>query len=659
MADNLQDKQSLSFDQGTWEQIFETIPALIMIIGRDHKIIRANQALAQLVGTTPEALIGKTCYSVFHETDAPPLFCPHFKLLEEGKPQTITTEEKRLGGHFIITEKPLFDSKNRIVGGVHVAWDISEQKRAEEAAESANRAKSDFLARMSHEIRTPMNAILGMTELTLSSDLKPDHMDNIKTIRDTSEHLLGIIDDILDLSRIEAGKTELQRIDFSLDELLNKVLQIFTPMVRQKDLYLNLNRKPSAPGHLKGDPQRLQQILVNLIGNGIKYTETGGVTITVSDTVSDEVSGASSDEDLLNETAKTLSFSIKDTGIGIPFENQPDIFNSFTQFGDMKRRYGGTGLGLAISQRLVKQMNGEMGLKSRPGEGSEFFFTVRLELGEAKERPVQKEEAEAVGPENQPLKILLAEDNPLNARISKLLIEKLGHSAVVVEDGRKALVALFKEPFDLVLMDLEMPHMDGFDAASRIRRGEAGRENSNIPIVALTAHALAEFKSRCEEAGMDDYITKPVDFHKLSSAIRRNADSSAGAAPRPERLSLSRLKDHPVLNRQEALHRLGGDESLYEKALKIFSEKGGEALAKLQSALGEGEMVEIRRYAHSLKSPFGLIGAESCLELSSRIERAAIAGDRKNIDALFKLLEEELNRLKKELEPFSESAATI
>ncbi len=656
-------RQMDPFDSEIWEQIFDTIPALIMIIGKDHRILRANRAMARKVGMRPEEMAGKTCYSIVHKTDSPPAFCPHFKLWKEGMPQTVSAEDEGMGGYFMVSENPLFDAQNRLIAGIHVAWDISAQKQAEKNAESANRAKSDFLARMSHEIRTPMNAILGMTELTLGSDqssdlgsdLMPDQIENIKTIRDTSAHLLGIIDDILDLSGIESGRINLKSVDFSLTDLLDRVLNIFTSMVRKKDLYLNLNRDADAPEHLKGDPQRLEQILVNLIGNGIKYTETGGVTVTVSAASPEKELPKGSDQ----TPERALFFSVKDTGIGIPFEDQGDIFNSFTQFGDMKRRYGGTGLGLAISQRLVEQMKGEIGLKSRAGEGSEFFFTVRLEPGEMPKKADRKEAIEADAAIERPLRILLAEDNPLNARISKLLIEKLGHDAVVVEDGRRAMVALFKERFDLVLMDLEMPEMNGFDAAMRIRRGEAGRDNSEIPIVALTAHALTEFKSRCEEAGMDDYITKPVDFHKLSLAIRRNADVSPERRHKVRPFSPSRLKDHPVLNRQEALHRLGGDESLYGKALKIFSEKGAEALARLRSAIGENEMGEIRRHAHSLKSPFGLIGAESCLELSSQIENAAIAGDRKNVNELFKLLEEELDRLKKELEPLSEVAAAI
>jgi two-component system sensor histidine kinase/response regulator len=777
----------------------------IFWIGPEGRLGYVSEATCRALGYTREELLQMTIFDV--DPTAPSPWSGHWQELKRQGSLTFETTHRTKGGKLLPVEVTAnyveFDGQEYDFGFTR---DISERKRAEEelrrakeAAEAANRelehaversnqaaleaqaaneAKSFFLANMSHEIRTPMNGVCGMTDLLLETDLTDEQRDYAQTVRSSAEALLTVIGDILDFSKIEAGKLEMESIDFDLRTTLEDLTTLLAFRANESGVELTTLVEPDVPQVLRGDPGRLRQVLTNLAGNAIKFTEQGQINITVSVAARDEHS-------------LTLKFMIRDTGIGIPTDLLDHLFQPFTQADvSTTRKYGGTGLGLSIAKALVEMMGGSIGAESKVGEGSTFWFTTALSTGTAEAAEFVSWEAadisgvrilavddnetnrrvlagmleswgcghvevasgaqalqvlQAAVEENDPFRvaildmhmpemdgemlgrsiksdpalqetalvmmtsggvrgdagraaevgfaaylvkpvrqsqlydclagvlrsgtherdsgaaalplitrhtlaerarrrarILLAEDNPINQKVAVKTLEKLGFAADVVSNGREAVSALRSAHYDLVLMDVQMPEMDGMEATRLIRRPGSGVVDTHTTIVALTAHAMAGDRQKCLDAGMDDYLSKPIKSAELLEVLERwlperpdarsaavSPPSEAPDAPPPDAAFAPDAEEERVFDEAVLLEVLGGDR---EAAAEIAAEFLGDAavqVGELQLAVGRGDRQEIRRRAHTLKGASASVGAQALRAHAAGLEEMAQAGDDK------------------------------
>ncbi len=800
IADRLRAEEAASREKSLLDALMDNTPDAIYFKDLNSRYIRINQGHARKYGLEdPARAIGKSDFDFFSHEHAQAAFEDEQRVMSTGLP-IINKEERetwpdRPDTWVSTTKMPLYDNRGRLMGTFGISRDITARKLAEvelrkakELAEMANRAKSEFLANMSHEIRTPLNGVLGMTELALDTSLTAEQREYLELVRSSADSLLRVINDILDFSKIEAHKLDLDPIEFKLRDSLEATMKALAVRAHQKGLELVCDVAPDVPDDVVGDPTRLRQILTNLTGNAIKFTEQGEVVTRVS-------------LESMEEKNAVLHFEVADTGIGVAPEHRQSIFDPFSQAdASTRRKYQGTGLGLTISSRLVEMMDGRIWMESEVGRGSVFHFTVRLgrvgrvaapappanadllvglpvlvvddnatnrrilaetlrrwgaeptlaDNGEAAlqalsnarsngspfalvltdarmpkmdgftlaehiqkdhhlagatimmltlggrrgdaslcrrlgvaaylTKPVGQSELweaimsviDASSRPNEPrtlvtrhtlreahsmnsenfstftgLRILLAEDNAVNQAVATRLLNKMGHEVVVAENGLQALAALEKQTFDLVIMDVQMPEMDGFEATAEIRKREK-EQGGHQPIIAMTAHAMKGDRERCLAAGMDAYITKPVQRRDLYEAIEKvMVEFAANRLARPVKVaeqSLTQEKEEPF-DYAAALDRLEGDQELLAELATLFLGGLPGKLAALRKAMDERDSKAVQEVAHSLKGEIGNFVAQSAFEAALRLETLGREDNFAPMDEAYRALEASIGAL--------------
>ncbi|MEI6350310.1 MAG: ATP-binding protein [Verrucomicrobiota bacterium] len=668
-GDRLKSAQGSVQDLCAFQQaILDSAPFSAIATDPCGAIVWVNRTAEEWLGYTAHELIGRVSPIIFHDPEelaaraaelATELGMPverDFNVLIgrcEENDAAVEREWSYLrkdGSRFPIalSVRVLRGGDQQRLGFVCVGQDISVRKVADQRHAEALRKlrdayklKSSFLANVSHEIRTPMNGILGMAELLARTGLPAIQQYYVDNIRECGEALLVIINDVLDISKIESGKLTFERTAFDLFETIGKTVEVISPTAEKKGIPVVLSFSPDVPTLVLGDPGRLRQILTNLVGNAIKFTDKGSVTVRVSSADS-------------ANTPSLLRFEVKDTGIGISPEAKAKLFQPFVQAdASTSRRFGGTGLGLSIAQQLTVLMGGEMGVESAVGVGSLFWFTL----------PLPETTAGRQGTPMRKLRMLVADDNPLNQRVAAGMLNSLGHTVDVVATGVEAVEAAKTSQYDLIFMDCQMPEMDGYSASRAIRalRGDYP-QLADIPIIALTAYVDEETRAKCFEAGMSGYQSKPLriaELHALLAPYTAAEPSKQDSIEIQERCSFA---DFPILDRAKLNElrtiEISGQPNIFQKLLNLFFSEGLPLYSALLSSMEAGDANSAMTHAHKLAGSCGNFGGLRVMRICLAIENRAKSGDLAGAVSLTKALkgafEEFCSLLRKEFDLITE-----
>jgi PAS domain S-box-containing protein len=526
---------------------------------------------------------------------------------------------------------PIHDDTGEVSRWIGIGTDITRRREAQQAledarssAENASRLKGEFLANMSHEIRTPMNAILGMTDLALGTQLDLEQLEYLQTVKQSAESLLELLNDILDLSRIESGRMDIDAVPFHLPTLLDDVIKPLRFVAKTKRLEVTAATEVSNEWII-GDPLRVRQVLVNLIGNAIKFTTDGSVDVRVEETPGD------------SHGLSRFEFSVRDTGVGIPDSKLHHIFDAFTQADtSTTRQFGGTGLGLAISSELLQLMGGSIDVESQSGKGSCFRFTLPAGIADPQEFEQVNAAETQIDPStvtNESLRILVADDYEANRDLLSKILERHGHSVITANDGHEALTEFDREQPDVILMDIQMPELDGFQTTAAIRARELETQ-THVPIIAVTAHSMRGDREACLAAGMDAYLSKPVKAAEVLTLIDSLSDNQVNVSPAAttstgyvfaeEQTAAVPQDQQPQTDRfAEALDRLDGDRELLLDQMQFFLDGAPPLLDQLSAAITSKSADPAKLAAHRLKSLFATFDDHTAAELCSKLEHAA------------------------------------
>ncbi len=651
------------------------------IFAPDGRCLEVNRAFCEMLGYSEAELLRQHVADLIHPEDGYAEFDSLRRSLSQagGRTDFASHWEKRLlhkSGRWIwvnLSTSIIKDEQGQPLYIVGQIQDITQQKQLDDqlriyATEIARKnieldkalasacdaalAKSEFLANMSHEIRTPLNGIVGMSDLLRGTALNREQAEFTGTIQTCANSLLALINDILDFSKIEARKLTLEKIEFALPAVIHDVAALFASQAAEKNIQFVCHLEPTAEEQLRslrGDPHRLRQVLMNLVSNAIKFTETGEVVLSAG--IKREAEGETS-----------VRFIVRDSGIGIPSEKLKLIFESFTQAdGSTTRQYGGTGLGLTICKQLVELMGGCINVRSEVGIGSTFEVTIpfhptstfesRAAVPGCDEHAAPPSESTVIAlpasaqAQRAPVKILLVEDNPVNQRLAVKLLQKAGHQVQTANNGRIACELVEQHSFDLILMDVQMPEMDGFEATAKLR---ARQPQPRLPIIAMTAHALVGDRERCLAAGMDDYLAKPLKVEELNAAINRwigqFMPQPHGQEDEESRLEHTRVEpvDLPALQKLT-----DGDDEFLRELVELFLTDVPVRLANLQTASAAASALAIRHEAHGLKGSCGNLAARGMQQQMADIERLAASNELTTIPNLMHAAEAEFARVQR------------
>lgn len=614
---NRKQKADLRYKQ---DQLFSTLldntSSVVFIKDLEGRYLFVNKECEKRFHITNDEVIGKTDFEIFSNEIAEKYSETDREVIES---QTIIEREERSvhtdGLHtYINTKFPLFDGNNEFYAICGIGTDITNRKKAEEEiihakeeAEHAREMEEHFLANASHEIRTPMNGIIGMTRQLLDSKLTKQQIEITNTVIDSANNLLAIINDLLDLSKIKAGKMELEKVDFRLSDILKRLDKSLQHSIRENHIHFNYHIDENIPEALSGDSVKINQILTNLIGNSIKFTYEGKIMVDVK---------------LKNKLGNQLEleFNVRDTGIGIPKDKVDRIFESFSQVNQLgNRKYTGTGLGLTIAKQLVEQQGGTIVVNSKLGQGTVFTFSLILEEGSLEHLLfLEKDRASSHIPTGDfsNATILLVEDNKINQRVAEHELKKWKANVEIANDAREAIQILSVKKIDVVLMDLSMPEMDGYEATVHIRT-KMEEPIRNVPIIAMTASALSDERDKCFQIGMNDYLSKPFEPIELYQKISRFIDVKE-IKPKEKKEIISDAKK--IATYELLKEHADGDVSYMTDILGDCLKEFPVYLSELNEANNVQNWEEIRQAAHKLKAPIALIGAERIRVILQNIE---------------------------------------